>query len=164
VKKHKCQRDLPFVTYTQVLLKIRVLQYFSRFMEGILHQGEYVHAVDALVVLDISHLEACSMIGLSQNYYVHFKKLAEKIDALGQGEAYVFKTNEAVQKIHLSHQSLPTLIWDGLSHFMFEMRQHTIQIQVSIQMMRQEVCCLLPSFGNKEQIYCSKEEGVLMLH
>ena len=70
------------------------------------------------------------------------------VDALENGDAFIpYKINGAVCKIHPGTFSLLSVIKDELAHVIFEARQH--RIQVSIHLIHQEACCLLPNFRSK---------------
>jgi hypothetical protein len=88
------------------------------------------------------------MVGLPHNYYLCFKKVVKKLEDLEQDAGFVpFKINGTARKIHPGHPSLLQAIQEDLSCFVFEIRQH--RIEVSTLMILQEVCRLLPSFRSK---------------
>ena len=58
---------------------------------------KYLVAIDTLMAEGASHRQACSMVGLLQNYYPRFKNIIKKIDCLEQDAGFVpFKTNGTV--------------------------------------------------------------------
>jgi len=76
---------------------------------------------------------------------MYFKKVIDRVDALKNGAMFVpYKTNGNTHKIHPSPPSVLSAIKQDLSRFVFEMRQH--RIQVSTRMIHQEACHLLPNF------------------
>jgi hypothetical protein len=108
---------------------------------------KYILTVDvhALIAGGLSCCQACSMIGLPQNYYAHFKKVIIKLDDFKQEPRVVsFKTNGTPHKIHPGHPIISQVIQEDLSRFVIEMKQHGIQD--STGMICQEACRLLPSF------------------
>jgi len=115
---------------------------------SIKEKREYVHAVDILVEKDVSRRKACSILGLHPTYYIRFKKVIEKVDALENSAGFApHNTNGTARRVHPGRTSLLSVIKDDLSHFIFEKRQRGIQ--VSTRMVRQEACRLLPPFRNK---------------
>ena len=109
---------------------------------------EYVVAIDALVAEGASCRQACLMVGLPHNYNPGFKKVIKKLDDLEQDAGFVpFKTNGTARKIHPGHPSRLQVIQEELSCFVFEIRQHGIQ--VSSRMIRQETCRLRPAYRSK---------------
>jgi len=128
---------------------------------------EYVVAFDVLMAKGASHQQACLMVGLPHNYYPCFKKVIKKLDYLEQDAGFVpFKANGTARKIHPGHPSLLQAIQEDLSHFVFEIRQ--CGIQVSTNIIQQEACLLLLSFGSKSMearkrivIHFTKTMGIL---
>jgi hypothetical protein len=106
---------------------------------------EYVQAVELVLSNHpgMSTRRACSVIGLSPVYFVCFKKVLKKVDAIDQGEAIVaHKINGAARKIHPGRENVLSAVHDDLSRFVFETRQRGIQL--STRMLRQEACRVLP--------------------
>ena len=115
---------------------------------SIKEKREYVYAIDILVEKNISRRNACSILGLHPIYYMRFKRVIAKVDALENIVGFVpHNTNGTAHRVHPERPSLLSVIKDDLSRFIFEKRQWGIQ--VSTCMVRQEACRLLPSFKNK---------------
>ena len=109
---------------------------------------DFVHAVDSILATGICRRQACHHLGLSSMYYTRFRKVIKRVDALKNGATFVpYKTNGNVRKIHPGTSSLLTVIKQDLSCYVFETRQHGIQLNT--RMIRQEACCLLPNFRGK---------------
>jgi hypothetical protein len=82
-------------------------------------------------------------------YYIQFKKIIKKVDHLEHGNAFFpYKTNGSAWKIHPGHLSMPSIINDALSCFVFETWQHEIQVSTCMVQQRASRCFLL-SFRSK---------------
>ena len=109
---------------------------------------EFVQAINATVATGVSRRQACSRLGLPHVYCTRFEKVIAKVDALENGDAFIpHNINSTARKIHSGAPSLLSVIKDDLARFIFEARQRGIQ--VSIHLIRQEACCLLPNFRSK---------------
>ena len=126
---------------------------------SIKEKREYVQAVELVLYNHpgMSARQACGVIGFSPVYFVRFKKILKKVDAIVQGEGIVsHKINGAARKIHPGRASVLSAVQDDLSRFVFETRQRGIQL--STRMLRQEACRVLPSF--RERTLEAKKKAV----
>ena len=118
----------------------------------------FVHVINSIVSTSISRCQAWYHLRLSSIYHTCFRKVIKRVCALENGAtSFPYKTNGNAQKIRPSPPSLLSVIKEDLSCYVFETRQ--CDIQLSMLMIHQEACCLLPNFRGKSIV--AKNSAVL---
>jgi hypothetical protein len=136
------------ITYEELSVDIISDLSFGRSF-SIKEKREYAQAVDIVKANQgVSLRQACSHVGIRVNYYIRYKKSIHKLGALEEcGTVVAHKTNGSTRKIHPGCKSVQNVIQEDLTCFVSD--THHLVIQVSMQMVRQEACQLLPLFRNK---------------
>ena len=128
------------LNFIQVLLLGR-----SRCSYSIKEKWDLVQEDSTLVADGVSVRQACFMIGLSCQYYSHFKKAIKTADDSEKCDAFIhYKINGTAQKLHPGCPNVLAIIRNNLNHFVFETREQGIQFSTHI--VQHEACHLLPVF------------------